>query len=320
MQMFHTVISDMKNFGHVLKKGFDLWLHGTMWRRFVGLVGAMVMVLVYLGFVDYSINNVVNISNKIVKEKNEEKHAVKKSRIAPVPNVNNKSKDKNNGDSKGKSADSKDKSKDKVNSKSKLNDKSKGSGKSKGKANSKNETKNKPKGKVKDNPKGKSKVKTKDKYNNAFARKDPDYVWKHPTGGRYPDITHLNVADVHVKVDTKKQRVYIYHGKKVIYEMLASTGVKGSETPKGDFLIGTRTEHFYNAYDGGGMGGDYAVSFKDDVYLFHSVPTRENFGDYIEEEGRKLGHKASHGCIRLSVPDARWFFDNIKPGTHVKII
>ena len=39
--------------------------------------------------------------------------------------------------------------------------------------------------------------------------------------------------------------------------------------------------------------------------LLHSVPIDAS-GDYIEEEAEELGQKAnSHGCIRLTVADAK---------------
>jgi hypothetical protein len=33
-----------------------------------------------------------------------------------------------------------------------------------------------------------------------------------------------------------------------------------------------------------------------------------------------LGQRASHGCIRLSVPDAKWIYDNVGKGTVVSIV
>lgn len=54
-------------------------------------------------------------------------------------------------------------------------------------------------------------------------------------------------------------------------------------------------------------------------YLFHSVPTGEAFGDYLPEEGAKLGQPASHGCVRLTVADAQWFYDQVPDGTLVTI-
>ena len=54
-------------------------------------------------------------------------------------------------------------------------------------------------------------------------------------------------------------------------------------------------------------------------YLFHSVPTGQNFGDYLEDEAMKLGQPASHGCVRLTVADAKWFYDQVPDGTPVTI-
>ena len=57
----------------------------------------------------------------------------------------------------------------------------------------------------------------------------------------------------------------------------------------------------------------------DNVYLFHSVPTKGD-GSYNMKEAAKLGRtQGSHGCIRLSVPDSKWLMDNIPDGTKVVI-
>ncbi|WP_278279724.1 L,D-transpeptidase [Clostridium sp. DMHC 10] len=34
---------------------------------------------------------------------------------------------------------------------------------------------------------------------------------------------------------------------------------------------------------------------------------------------KKLGTKASHGCVRLSIEDAKWMYDNIPRDTLVNI-
>ena len=116
-------------------------------------------------------------------------------------------------------------------------------------------------------------------------------------------------------VSLAKQRVYVKSGGQTIYTMIASTGVDDA-TPHGSYTIDTRGEHFYNAEEG--MGADYWVQFYGS-YLFHSVPTGEAFGDYLPEEGAKLGQPASHGCVRLTVADAQWFYDQVPDGTLVTI-
>lgn len=141
--------------------------------------------------------------------------------------------------------------------------------------------------------------------------------WKYPTGGAYPNLTGIKVSDLHIDVNLKKQRVYIIAKGKTVYSMIMSSGINDS-TPHGDYHInGMRNKHFYNQNEK--VGADYWVGFIDAEYLFHSVPTNHEFGNYIRSEGMKLGKPASHGCVRLSVADAKWFYENIPDGTSVHI-
>lgn len=55
------------------------------------------------------------------------------------------------------------------------------------------------------------------------------------------------------------------------------------------------------------------------VYLFHSVPTDQS-NHIVESQADKLGKSAaSHGCVRLSLPDSKWMYDTIPEGTKVVI-
>lgn len=139
--------------------------------------------------------------------------------------------------------------------------------------------------------------------------------WQEPSDGKYPDIKDKD--NINIYVSTKKQRVYIRDGKKKIYTMICSTGKKNT-TPKGKFKIeAERGETFFNRQLN--EGANYWTSFKDHgVYLFHSVPTIVD-GSYNEKEAYRLGNAASHGCVRLTVADAKWIFDNIPQDVSVKI-
>lgn len=142
----------------------------------------------------------------------------------------------------------------------------------------------------------------------------------------YPDLDQVN--DFWVKVDLKKNRTYLMSGDNVIYTMYSSggsyhhdeeSGKYESYTPTGTFYIEPeRGDSFYNASLN--EGANNWVSFKDHgIYLFHSVPT-DATGNYNVKEAKKLGKKAaSHGCIRLSVPDSKWMSENLKTGTKVVI-
>ena len=55
--------------------------------------------------------------------------------------------------------------------------------------------------------------------------------------------------------------------------------------------------------------------------LFHSTPfLKENPSTLDDEEYDKLGTPVSHGCIRMSVADCKWLYDNTPLGTPVSIV
>lgn len=121
-----------------------------------------------------------------------------------------------------------------------------------------------------------------------------------------------NVVTVYKKLDGKW---------KPYRAMLCSTGTgKGDSyeaTPVGTYSVQSR-------WDWGAMvGGVYAryvVQFYGD-FLFHSVPY-ETYGDQSSmptKEFNKLGKDASHGCVRLSLMDAKWIYDNIPRGSKVTV-
>ncbi|WP_338231537.1 L,D-transpeptidase [Companilactobacillus muriivasis] len=147
----------------------------------------------------------------------------------------------------------------------------------------------------------------------AAKKKDLD-EWKHPSESKaYPDLNKYK--DAYIEVSIAKQRVYIKNNNDVLYTMKAATGSKDSPTPKGNFQIQNRGDHFYNAESK--EGANYWTSFKDwGVYLFHSVPTDEK-GKYVESEAHKLGKPSSHGCVRLTIPDAKWINTTVPDGMKV---
>lgn len=119
-----------------------------------------------------------------------------------------------------------------------------------------------------------------------------------------------------VLVSIDKQKVYIFKNNTLIKTLVCSTGVDGSDTPKGTYTIKDRDTYFFSQqYSEGGM---YWVRFMGD-FLFHSVPTDIN-RNIIPQEATKLGVRASHGCVRLAVEDAKWFYDTIPFGTELVVL
>lgn len=69
----------------------------------------------------------------------------------------------------------------------------------------------------------------------------------------------------------------------------------------------------------GGVAGQYCTRIIKSI-LFHSVPYTKLYDKSSLEywEYDKLGTKASAGCIRLTVQDAQWIFNNCVSGTKVE--
>ncbi len=121
----------------------------------------------------------------------------------------------------------------------------------------------------------------------------------------YPDLN--KVKDFWIKVDLKNNRTYLYDGSKVIYTMYSTGGIYKKDPKTGKLKSVTPTGTFYAQQERGDS-------------LFHSVPTKAD-GKYNEQEAAKLGKtQGSHGCIRLSVPDAQWMEKNLPVGTKIEIV
>ena len=126
-------------------------------------------------------------------------------------------------------------------------------------------------------------------------------------------------------VDVSDQHVYIYQWNgssfgTCIKEMICSTGMKGAstETPLGTFQMdgptGTGEWYWFSSYKCYAKWASRIVG----GILFHSVIYSKS-KVLNKTSVRKLGRRASHGCIRLTVEDAKWIYDNCPAGTTVII-
>jgi hypothetical protein len=119
-----------------------------------------------------------------------------------------------------------------------------------------------------------------------------------------------------VWVDIDRQLVNVFkeeNGKwKLERSMVCATGRNRSPTLRGTFKIEDRGPWFYN--ERLKSGAKYWVRYSG-PYLFHSVAMNRN----QEVDDPTLGKRASFGCIRLSIEDSEWFYDNIPKNTTVFI-
>ncbi len=127
-----------------------------------------------------------------------------------------------------------------------------------------------------------------------------------------------------ITVDVTNQAVLVYERDekdqytKLVRKMICSTGTKKTPSDVGDWVLNGRKAKwcYFPAY------GSHAKFWTQiNKYIaFHSVIyTQVDNMSLSVSSYNHLGHRASHGCIRLMVHDSKWIYDNIEKGTVVSI-
>lgn len=148
--------------------------------------------------------------------------------------------------------------------------------------------------------------------NNQNSQSDEEQE-KYPTGN----------SKYYIKVNLKTQTVNIYEKDELnrysipVKTMLCSTG---EYTPKsGTYKITTYKQEWLGLQ--GNVYGRYCTQIVGNI-LFHSVPYLEKYNPASLEywEYDKLGQDVSLGCIRLTVENAKWIYDNCDTDTRSRIL
>ncbi len=114
-----------------------------------------------------------------------------------------------------------------------------------------------------------------------------------------------------IDVNISKQTITAYQGSTALKTVLVSTGVAIHPTVVGRFAVYAK----YPAYtmSGGTRGVDY--------YYLPNVPWTMFFYSGYAIHGtywhHNFGHPMSHGCVNLTIADAKWFYDFAPIGTPV---
>lgn len=121
-------------------------------------------------------------------------------------------------------------------------------------------------------------------------------------------------------VDVSDQRVYVmqwsgssYGGP--LYTFKCATGKKDTPTPLGTYQANGKTGNEWYFFKDYNCYAKWAYHIVGGV-LFHSNTTSKPKGN--PGDGG-LGYRASHGCIRLAVEDAKWIYFNCPEGTTVVV-
>ncbi len=100
---------------------------------------------------------------------------------------------------------------------------------------------------------------------------------------------------------------------------LCSSGTKSNPSTPGTYVLSGRKARWCYFNKWGGSKAQYWTKIDEEI-AFHSVI----YSEYDEMTLRtsslnNLGTRQSHGCIRLTVADAKWIYDNCGEGTVVVI-
>jgi hypothetical protein len=115
----------------------------------------------------------------------------------------------------------------------------------------------------------------------------------------------IRFAPKRVEIDLSSQRLRAYQGNWMVFDTNISSGKSGKSTPVGSFIVGPTKQlmHRSQLYNNAPM--PYSVQVNGNIFIhgFSSVPNRP----------------ASHGCIRMPIPAAKWFYSWVEIGTSVEI-
>lgn len=134
-------------------------------------------------------------------------------------------------------------------------------------------------------------------------------------------IAKLYPYRVEVSIDRQVVEVWALNernGYDLVQTFTCSTGLNDS-TPRGVYPNGHPVNrwHYFKKFN---CWAQYSFKIVDDI-MFHSVIYgSKNENSLRKSSERNLGSPASHGCVRLSVEDAKWLFEHCKRGSVVIVI
>ncbi|MCR5249377.1 MAG: L,D-transpeptidase [Lachnospiraceae bacterium] len=125
--------------------------------------------------------------------------------------------------------------------------------------------------------------------------------------------SHAEDEGYHIYINVTANVITVYFNASPVRAMITSTGDATPES--GTYCI---PEKFRWGWLKGNVYGQYCTRIVKGI-LFHSVPYTDygNCGSLKHGQFDLLGTRASMGCMRLCVGDAKWIYENIPVGTPV---
>ncbi|MBS1844439.1 MAG: L,D-transpeptidase/peptidoglycan binding protein [Actinobacteria bacterium] len=141
-----------------------------------------------------------------------------------------------------------------------------------------------------------------------------------------PEVTTVEVADrypSYLTLDRANFTLRLYRDLELARTYTVAVGAEGLETPEGTYEIQAMEEEptwYVPESDwAGDLAGQVIPPGPDNPIKARWMAIFEGAGIHGTEETASLGSAASHGCVRMSIPDVEELYDEVEVGTPIFI-
>ncbi len=153
-----------------------------------------------------------------------------------------------------------------------------------------------------------------------------DHTVKPNVASVKPKVTTRELARRYPRVITINRAAFkltLYHDLKPVKTYTIAVGRQGLETPAGRYTIQDKqvnpSWHVPNSAWAGKLAGKVIPPGPDDPIKARWMGVNGGAGIHGTDEVSSLGSAASHGCIRMAIPDVEALFDKVEVGDPVFI-
>ena len=138
-----------------------------------------------------------------------------------------------------------------------------------------------------------------------------------------PKVLKVKVKRTAIVIMRGSNRLLFYLDQKLNDSFPVATGQSAYPTPVGDFeiVIKERNPWWYPPDSDWAKGEDPIPPGPGNPLGTRWMGlSAENVGIHGTPDAASIGYSASHGCIRMRIPDAEWLFNHVRVGTPVFIV
>src|SRR3954447_26563797 len=165
-----------------------------------------------------------------------------------------------------------------------------------------------------------------DEINSAVLNADADHTIVAETHNTKPEVTGKEVAaeyPSYLTLDRATFTLRLWEHLKLAKTYTVAVGMEGLETPEGLYHIQEKevnpTWHVPDSAWAGDLAGQVIPPGPSNPIKARWMAIFEGAGIHGTEETWSLGSAASHGCVRMSIPDVEELYDEVEVGTPIFI-